>query len=485
MAGKKAQTKPATPASAPKPVGSTVRDVGIDVPIPEKPCTDPKCPFHGRLSVRGQTLEGVFVSTRMQNTVVIERQYLRFIRKYQRYEKRTRRMNVHAPPCLGLQIGHRVLAMEFRPLGKTVHFVAIHNQGLAGWRDFRDDRPPRRCIRNGSWHRPISRRRFTTSRRLTSRGPSRSEKATRSASCEAASAARKERSSRSIASMGPSSSKGSRSRRWMRRKWPGRCTPRISSSSAWTTRIHGAGANSRSESTVKKHLKRLPAPRSWTIPRKTDFWVVKPSAGPHPIDASVPLGLILRDMLKVCASAREARHILNDRGVLVDGRAVTDPKFPVGLMDVLSFATTKAHYRMLVDTRGKMALVPIGEADSNWKLCRVEDKTTVRRGKTQVNLHDGRNVLLEKDAYKTGATLKVHVPDQKVVEHYELGKGAPVLVTGGQHVGEIAHVLDIQRTRNPRANIVTFTEGFSTDIGKVFVVGKEAPSIKTPEVSAL
>ncbi len=236
---------------------------------------------------------------------------------------------------------------------------------------------------------------------------------------------------------------------------------------------------------MKKHLKRLPAPRSWTIPRKTDFWVVKPSAGPHPIDASVPLGLILRDMLKVCASAREARHILNDRGVLVDGRAVTDPKFPVGLMDVLSFAATKAHYRMLVDTRGKMALVPIGEADSNWKLCRVEDKTTVRRGKTQVNLHDGRNVLLEKDAYKTGATLKVHVPDQKVVEHYELGKGAPVLVTGGQHVGEIAHVLDIQRTRNPRANIVTFTEGFSTDIGKVFVVGKEAPSIKTPEVSAL
>jgi len=132
MAGKKAQKKPAPPASVPKPVGSTVRDVGIDVPIPEKPCTDPKCPFHGRLSVRGQTLEGVVVSTRMQNTVVIERQSLRFIRKYQRYEKRTRRMNVHAPPCLGLQIGHRVLAMECRPLGKTVHFVAIHNQGVAG-----------------------------------------------------------------------------------------------------------------------------------------------------------------------------------------------------------------------------------------------------------------------------------------------------------------------------------------------------------------
>src|SRR2546426_11981743 len=116
MAEKKAQKKPATPAAAAKPVGSPARDLGIDVPVPEKPCTDAKCPFHGRLPVRGQTLEGVVVSTRMQNTVVIEREHLRFIRKYQRYEKRTRRVNVHAPPCLGLQVGNRVLAMECRPL---------------------------------------------------------------------------------------------------------------------------------------------------------------------------------------------------------------------------------------------------------------------------------------------------------------------------------------------------------------------------------
>ena len=236
---------------------------------------------------------------------------------------------------------------------------------------------------------------------------------------------------------------------------------------------------------MKKHLKRLPAPRSWSIPRKTDFWVVRPSPGPHGIGESVPLGSILRDMLKVCDTAREARHILNNRGVLVDGRVVTDPKFPVGLMDVLSLNETKAHYRMLVNTRGRMSLVGIDEGDAKWKLCRVEDKTTVRGGKTQVNLHDGRNLLLPKDSYKTGTTVKMNVPGQKVLEHYDLNKGAPVLVTAGQHVGEIAHVLEVQRTRNPRANIVTFTEGFSTDIQKVFVVGTEGPTIKTPEAPAL
>jgi small subunit ribosomal protein S4e len=236
---------------------------------------------------------------------------------------------------------------------------------------------------------------------------------------------------------------------------------------------------------MKKHLKRLPAPRSWSIPRKTDFWIVRPSPGPHGLGESVPLGSILRDMLKVCDTAREARRVLNNRGVRVDGRVVTEPKFPVGLMDVLSFDETKAHYRMLVNSRGRMSLVPIEAAEAKWKLCRVEDKTTVRGGKTQLNLHDGRNVVLPKDAYTTGTTLKLNVPEQKVMEHFDLAKGSPVLVTGGQHVGEIAHVLDVQRTRNPRANVVTFKEGFSTDIGKVFVVGKEAPAITAPQVPVL
>lgn len=236
---------------------------------------------------------------------------------------------------------------------------------------------------------------------------------------------------------------------------------------------------------MKKHMKRLPAPRSWAISRKTDFWVSKPSPGPHPMDRSMPLGLILRDLLAVCDTAREARHILNARHVLVDGRPITDPKFPVGLMDVVALEDTKAYYRMLVDKRGRMHLVPIEAAESKWKLCRIEDKTTVHGGKTQINLHDGRNVLMEKDAPKTGTTLRLALPDQKVLGHYELAAGSTALITGGKHVGELAHVLAVQKTRNPRANVVTFKEGFSTDIDKVFVVGRETAEVKMPEVSAL
>jgi small subunit ribosomal protein S17 len=104
------------------------RDIGIDVPKPAKGCEDRHCPFHGTLPVHGQSFEGTVVSARMQRTVVVERQYLRYLQKFERYEKRTKRFLVHSPPCLELEDGDRVLLMECRPISKTVSFVAIEKK---------------------------------------------------------------------------------------------------------------------------------------------------------------------------------------------------------------------------------------------------------------------------------------------------------------------------------------------------------------------
>ncbi len=103
----------------------TARDIGIDVKPPEKECTDPNCPFHGHLKVRGQIIEGVVISDKMQGTVVVEREYLRYVAKYERYEKRRSRYHVHNPPCIDAKVGDYVRFMECRPLSKTVSFVII------------------------------------------------------------------------------------------------------------------------------------------------------------------------------------------------------------------------------------------------------------------------------------------------------------------------------------------------------------------------
>lgn len=236
---------------------------------------------------------------------------------------------------------------------------------------------------------------------------------------------------------------------------------------------------------TKRHLKRLAVPRSWTIPRKTSKWAVRPRPGPHPLDRSVPLLVLVRDMLGYAHTAREARRIIGSRSILVDGRPATDGKRPVGLMDVVSIPETKEHFRVLLDTRGRLRLVAIEEKAAGWKLSRIQGKTTVRGGVTQLNLHDGRTLLLEKNAHATGDTLKLRVPEQKILETYPMAKGNVAILISGKHVGEIAHVEAYTPTRNPKENVVHFKEGFTTVKDNVFMVGKKAPELVLPQEEAL
>jgi small subunit ribosomal protein S17 len=99
--------------------------IGFDVPEPETACADANCPFHGSLSVRGQTLEGAVASTSMNKTVVVEREYDVRVPKYDRYMKRRSRVPAHAPPCLDLEVGDTVRIAETRPLSKTKSHVVV------------------------------------------------------------------------------------------------------------------------------------------------------------------------------------------------------------------------------------------------------------------------------------------------------------------------------------------------------------------------
>ena len=103
--------------------------IGLNVPEPEETCSDANCPFHGSLSVRGQTLEGTVASTDMTKTVIVEREYDVRVPKYDRYMKRRSRIPAHAPPCLGLEEGDTVRIAETRPLSKTKSHVVVEKVG--------------------------------------------------------------------------------------------------------------------------------------------------------------------------------------------------------------------------------------------------------------------------------------------------------------------------------------------------------------------
>lgn len=234
---------------------------------------------------------------------------------------------------------------------------------------------------------------------------------------------------------------------------------------------------------MSDHLKRLAAPRSWPLKRKVSIWTTKQCAGSHSVETSVPATLLLRDMLKVCDTAREAKRIVGNRAVLVDGRAIRDVKMPVGLMDTVSIPDMDIYCRIVLTDKGKITTVAVSKEEAAWKLCRIEDKTKITGGKIQLNLHDGRNIVLDKNDYKTGDVLKIAVPDQKIIDVYPLKEGAAVLVASGQHSGKIATVADYTITKDASANIVKFTDETETVKSNVFVIGTGSPAIKLPEAS--
>jgi len=199
----------------------------------------------------------------------------------------------------------------------------------------------------------------------------------------------------------------------------------------------------------------------------------------------MPLLVVVRDWANYCDTAREARRIIGSRKILVDGRVAKDYKMPVGLMDVISIPETKDNFRLLIDRLGKFRLMRITPEEAKWKFVRIEDKTTVKGGKTQLNCHDGRNILLKMDAQKTGNTLKISLPDQKVLGTLEYKKGNTVYLIGGSHIGQLCTIDETMITKSSAQNIVKFKEGFSTVKDYVFVVGEKSSDIALPEVKII
>jgi len=207
---------------------------------------------------------------------------------------------------------------------------------------------------------------------------------------------------------------------------------------------------------MKKHQKRIAAPRSRRIERKTAYWTVKPRPGPHPGDRSVPLLLLVRDVLKLADNSREAKRVLNEGNIIVNGRVRKDHKFPVGVFDVLSIPVLKTNYTALLDEKGKLSLVKMTKKEESRKLCRVNDKRMLKEGTIQLNLHDGGNILPgEKlgEQIKTHDSLLISLSDNKILQHFAYKEGSKVMVVGGKHSAQTGEIEEIRTVRSPESNV--------------------------------
>jgi small subunit ribosomal protein S4e len=209
---------------------------------------------------------------------------------------------------------------------------------------------------------------------------------------------------------------------------------------------------------MSNHQKRLSAPKSWPVERKTETFTVKADAGPHG-EAGVPLLVVLRDVLGYADSRKEARYALNQDNVVINGTAVSDEERPVGMFDIVAFEEREEYYRVFPGEGGRLALTPIDGAAARSKLGKIVNKQDVPGGDVQLTLHDGQTLLVEDgDAYDGGDSVVVDNDDGEVVAHFEYEEGALVTAVDGTHAGEIGTVEEIRVTPGSAENNVTVSQ---------------------------
>ena len=234
------------------------------------------------------------------------------------------------------------------------------------------------------------------------------------------------------------------------------------------------------------HLKRYAAPRHFRVPVKAAKFTVKPSPGPHPADECIPLGILLRDHLKYAETMDEAKKIIKERKILVDWRAITDHKFPVGLMDVISIPETGEHFRVIPTYRKGLSLTKIQEDEANFKIGKIIRKMHVNGGHLQLTLHDGSNFRFKEVgadvlSYKTGDSLVVSLPERKIVKYLKLSEGNYALVIKGPEGGKHGKIIEIKKDvaypNKPTATLDTKDGKVTTLLSYVMAVGEDAPMV--------
>jgi small subunit ribosomal protein S4e len=261
---------------------------------------------------------------------------------------------------------------------------------------------------------------------------------------------------------------------------------------------------------MSNHQKRLAVPDSWPVERKEATYTTKAGAGPHG-EGGVPLLIVLRDVLGYVDSTKEARFALGQDSVLVNGRAVSDERRPIGMFDILTFREREEHYRVFPDEGGRLSLTPIDPDAAGSKLGKIEGKLQVPGGDTQLTLHDGQTLLVDEvDQYGANDSIVVSNEDSEersssddasgqgpradeVVAHFPYEEGALVTAVRGAHAGRIGTIDEIQVTPGSSANNVLIedvhgeadfetVEEYVVVIDENFVEGADADDATEPAV---
>jgi small subunit ribosomal protein S4e len=208
-----------------------------------------------------------------------------------------------------------------------------------------------------------------------------------------------------------------------------------------------------------RHLKRSCMPKSWKIQRKGITFISKPNSGSYKRKYVISVLVLLRDILEVTKNSKEAKFIVNNKTVLINGKQTKEIKAPIGFFDIVEIKETKEIYTFIFEKTGRVKLVKNPEK----KLyLRVSNKTNLKNGKFQVNTMSGVNVLVNEKEFKSIKVQDTIVYDfekKKIVKIIHLSEKASIYVFDGKFIGRFGEVTGFETFEGRGLDLVDFTSG--------------------------
>jgi len=231
------------------------------------------------------------------------------------------------------------------------------------------------------------------------------------------------------------------------------------------------------------HLKRLNAPDSWHIAKKTTKFITKTAPGPHNANA-MPIAVWLRDHMRLALNMKEVKQILGQNDVIINGRPCRDPKMGIGIFDIIALPKIGKHYRILRDKNGRHVSIEIDAEAAKSRLCKITGKTIIAGGKVQLNMRDGANLLAD-NTYKPGDSIVLSLEPEnrfKIIDHFPFAVGNMAMIIGGRHSGKVARIADIVKIPGSVPNKIILEDEatkarFDTIAPYIYMVGRQSPAI--------
>ncbi len=236
---------------------------------------------------------------------------------------------------------------------------------------------------------------------------------------------------------------------------------------------------------MKRHMKRLAAPKTWPIKRKgKQRFITRPYLR-APFLISLPLTIVLRDLLGIAYNNKEVEYLVRNKKVLINGKPRKNGKFLVTLFDVISFPQINKNYRLIIEKNKKINVVEIDESETDKKIIKIIRKQKVKGGKIQLTGLDSTNILLDNTNLKVGDSIIYNLKTKQIEKELPLTEGKYVYFYKGSNIANMGKIkkIIVPETVDSYGKIkkeveVETEEGIiKTSIANLIVVGDEKPEI--------